>query len=114
MADDKDSSDFAVGTWRLVLFFLFILVIDTLWELTDERVTRSLIHCGRKGLIHAWEKIKFEIMALGLVSLILLVVEVRSSARSLSLCSTEGYYIGNLSLLACFLFLMIARAFVRR
>lgn len=80
---ESPGGDFAVGTWRLVLFFLLILIIDTAWEFADERVTRSIRRREHKGLIHAWEQIKFEIMALGLVSLLLVVFEVRSPSAPL-------------------------------
>jgi hypothetical protein len=49
---------------------------DTVWETVDERVTRGIRRQKKKGLMHAWEQIKFEIMALGLVSLLLVVFEV--------------------------------------
>lgn len=52
---------------------------DTTWEFIDERVTHGIRKRNKKGLMHAWEQIKFEIMALGLVSLLLVVFEVRGS-----------------------------------
>jgi hypothetical protein len=73
---EESGNDFEVGTWKLVLLFLFILFIDTAWEFADERVTRRIRRRKQKGLVHAWEQIKFEIMALGLVSLLLVVFEV--------------------------------------
>lgn len=78
--EDAGASDGAFGTatWRVVLLFGAILVIDTLWEFANEWVTHSIRRRKSKGLMHAWEQLKFEVMALGLVSLLLVVFEVRA------------------------------------
>lgn len=75
--DDADGGDFDTPVYRLVLFFVLILAIDTVWELVDEHVTHTIRKKQHKGLVHAWEQLKFEVMALGLVSLLLVVFEVR-------------------------------------
>lgn len=77
-ADDEDDSDFNVATWRIVLFFLAILFVDTAWEYIDHIITKKIRLRKSKGLLHAWEQLKFEVMALGLVSLLLVVFEVCS------------------------------------
>lgn len=74
--DDVEGGDFDTPVYRLVLFFVLILVIDTTWELIDEHVTHTIRKRQHKGLVHAWEQLKFEVMALGLVSLLLVVFEV--------------------------------------
>lgn len=75
--DDAEGGDFDTPVYRLVLFFVLILAIDTIWELIDEHVTHTIRKRQHKGLVHAWEQLKFEVMALGLVSLLLVVCEVR-------------------------------------
>jgi hypothetical protein len=74
--DPNLSEDFEVQTWRIVLIFLFVLLIDFAWEFVDEWTTHRIRSKQRKGLLHAWEQLKFEMMALGLVSLLLVVFEV--------------------------------------
>lgn len=70
-----EKQSFATPTWRIVLLFLAILIVDTAWEVIDDRVTKRISAKKSKGLMHAWEKLKFEIMALGLISLLLVVTE---------------------------------------
>ena len=66
-----------VETWRIVTLFLLILGIDFAWEVVDKLVTGRLRGSSSEtGLIHAWEHLKFETCALGLVSLLLVVFEV--------------------------------------
>lgn len=77
---EDDSGSFEVATWRVVTLFLLIVAIDTLWELIDEFVTHRLQTRMYVGLIHAWEQLKFETMALGLISLLLVAGEVRPSS----------------------------------
>jgi hypothetical protein len=79
-AAPDNGGDLNTSTWRILLFFVLILFIDTAWELLDERVTHGIRKRQKKGLLHAWEQIKFEVMALGLVSLLLVVFEVRARA----------------------------------
>jgi hypothetical protein len=67
-----------------VLLFLAILIIDTAWEYFDNQVTTRIRIRKSKGLLHAWEQLKFEIMALGLISLLLVVFEVWSQTVSCS------------------------------
>jgi Mlo family len=68
---------FEVATWRVVTLFLLILAIDGAVELFDEFVTHKLHNRKHQGLSHAWQQLKFETMALGVVSLLLVVFEVR-------------------------------------
>lgn len=66
-----------VETWRIVTLFLLILGIDFAWEVVDKLVvTRLRGSSSDTGLVHAWEHLKFETCALGLVSLLLVVFEV--------------------------------------
>lgn len=78
---DEESS-FEVATWRIVTLFLVIVAIDTAWEFFDEFVTHRLKTRMQIGLMHAWEQLKFETMALGLVSLLLVVCEVWPPTQS--------------------------------
>ena len=71
------SGSFEVATWRIVTLFLVIVAVDTVWELFDEFVTHRLQTRMHMGLLRAWEQLKFETMALGLISLLLVVGEVR-------------------------------------
>jgi hypothetical protein len=91
MAKDgvKSDGDLSVATWRVALIFLLILVVDTAWEFFDEWVTNRIRRKRRKGLLHAWEQLKFEIMALGLVSLLLVVGEVRLKRKPFLFCYTQ-------------------------
>jgi hypothetical protein len=67
-----------VETWRIVTLFLVILAIDFLWSFLDKVTTNKLRGSGTEtGLLHAWEHLKFEICALGIVSLLLAVFQVR-------------------------------------
>ena len=75
-ADAPEEGSFNIATWRIVLLFLGILIVDTLWEYLDERITSRIASRKSKGLLHAWEQLKFEVMSLGLVSLLLVVFEV--------------------------------------
>lgn len=84
--DEIDGGDFDTPVYRLVLFFVLILAIDTVWELIDEHVTHTIRKKQHKGLVHAWEQLKFEVMALGLVSLLLVVFEVRPSYTPGEVC----------------------------
>jgi hypothetical protein len=77
MANEAEESSFNVATWRIVVLFMVILVVDTAWENIDYAITKRISRRNCKGLMHAWEQIKFEIMALGLISLLLVVFEVR-------------------------------------
>lgn len=74
-SDSKDGS-FDVATWRVVVLFIAILIIDTAWEYADNKITTRIRLVKHKGLLHAWEQLKFEVMALGLISLLLVVFEV--------------------------------------
>ena len=66
-----------VIAWRIVTLFLLILGIDFAWEVVDKLVTTRLRGSSSDtGLLHAWEHLKFETCALGLVSLLLVVFEV--------------------------------------
>jgi hypothetical protein len=79
MADPEpgaDTGSFDTETWRMVLLFLAILTVDSAWEALDEWITNRIHARKTKGLMHAWEQLKFEVMALGLVSLLLVVFEV--------------------------------------
>ena len=71
------SGSFEVATWRIVTLFLVIVAVDTAWEFFDEFVTHRLQTRMHIGLLRAWEQLKFETMALGLISLLLVVGEVR-------------------------------------
>jgi Mlo family len=77
-----EEGSFTTPTWRIVLLFFVVLIIDTAWEAFDDRVTRRIRERKSKGLAHAWEQLKFEVMALGLISLLLVVFEVRNIAQS--------------------------------
>ena len=87
-----------VETWRIVTLFLLILGIDFAWEVVDKLVTTRLRGSSSDtGLLHAWEHLKFETCALGLVSLLLVVFEVlcihcNSSAAELLLYIASFYY----------------------
>jgi hypothetical protein len=74
----EDGESFNVATWRIVALFAVILTIDTAWEYIDYLVTQRIRRRKLKGFVRAWEQLKFEIMALGLISLLLVVFEVRS------------------------------------
>jgi hypothetical protein len=69
-----------VETWRVVTLFVAILATDTLWGLLD-KLTTDRLRNSRTGLLHAWEHLKFEVCALGVVSLLLAVFEVPLSLR---------------------------------
>ncbi len=75
----EDAAAFEVATWRVVTLFLLILLIDGLVEFVDEFITHRLRNRKKHGLSHAWSQLKFETMALGVVSLLLVVFEVRLS-----------------------------------
>jgi hypothetical protein len=69
-----------VESWRIVTLLLGILSIDFLWSFLDRVTTSKLRGSGTEtGLLHAWEHLKFEVCALGIVSLLLAVFEVRFS-----------------------------------
>eukprot|EP00892_Ulva_mutabilis_P012318 jgi/Ulvmu1/9459/UM052_0027.1 len=89
--DDADGGDFDTPVYRLVLFFLLILAIDTVWELIDEHVTHTIRKKQHKGLVHAWEQLKFEVMALGLVSLLLVVFEEYLLRICVDKANKDGY-----------------------
>eukprot|EP00892_Ulva_mutabilis_P008977 jgi/Ulvmu1/6451/UM003_0081.1 len=72
---EDGSGSFEVATWRVVTLFLVIVAVDTAWEFLDEFVTHRLQTRMHVGLMHAWEQLKFETMALGLISLLLVVGE---------------------------------------
>lgn len=85
-AGDDGSGSFEVATWRVVTLFLLIVAIDTIWELIDEFVMHRLQTRMYVGLMHAWEQLKFETMALGLISLLLVAGEVRPLITCTLLC----------------------------
>lgn len=76
-AQPEQTFDGDISSWRILLLFLLILGLDTFWEYVNHKVDKALRHKSRKGLRHAWSQIKFEVMALGLISLMLVVFEVR-------------------------------------
>ena len=84
----EENNDLNVATWRIVLFFLVILIVDTAWEYIDHIITARIRLRKSKGMLHAWEQLKFEVMALGLVSLLLVVTEARPGLVVASLCNT--------------------------
>jgi Mlo family len=69
---------FEIQKWRFLTLFLVIISIDFVWEVVDKLVTRGLSATTSTGLLHAWEHLKFETCALGLVSLLLAVFQVLS------------------------------------
>eukprot|EP00892_Ulva_mutabilis_P008285 jgi/Ulvmu1/5829/UM025_0087.1 len=71
----EDESTLSVATWRVLTLFLFIIAIDLVCEFGNEAITHHFRHKQQSGLLHAWEQLKFETMALGLVSLLLIVGE---------------------------------------
>lgn len=76
MVEEEDSVA-SIATWRVLTLFLFIIAIDLICEFGNEALTHHFRHKQHSGLLHAWEQLKFETMALGLVSLLLIVGEVR-------------------------------------
>ncbi len=76
----EEHSTFEVQRWRFVTLILLILSVDFTWEVLDKLVTRRLLSSSGSGLLHAWEHLKFETCALGLMSLLLAVLEVRCSS----------------------------------
>lgn len=74
---EEDESLVSVATWRVLTLFLFIIAIDLICEFGNEAITHHFRHKQQSGLLHAWEQLKFETMALGLVSLLLIIGEVR-------------------------------------
>lgn len=76
MAEERESL-VSVATWRVLTLFLFIVAIDLICEFGNEAITHHFRHKQQSGLLHAWEQLKFETMALGLVSLLLIIGEVR-------------------------------------
>lgn len=77
-----EDEDVRTESWRILLLFLLITGLDTFWEYTNHKVDQYLRHKKRKGLRHAWAQVKFEVMALGLISLLLVVFEVRFSSSA--------------------------------
>ena len=74
-AEDGEATEaFSVATWRIVTLFFLILLVDTAVELVDEFVNHHLRRNPESA--HAWSQLKFETMALGVVSLLLVVFEV--------------------------------------
>ena len=72
--DGEAEEAFSVATWRIVTLFLLILAVDAIVELVDELVTHHLKRNPESA--QAWAQLKFETMALGVVSLLLVVFEV--------------------------------------
>ena len=72
--DGEAEEAFSVATWRIVTLFLLILAVDAVVELVDELVTHRLKRNPESA--QAWAQLKFETMALGVVSLLLVVFEV--------------------------------------
>lgn len=75
---------FSVATWRIVTLFLLILLVDAIVEIVDEMLTHYLKRNPESS--HAWAQLKFETMALGVVSLLLVVFEVRGCSIATLLC----------------------------
>ena len=73
---EEDQTMLSVATWRVLTLFLFIIAIDLVCEVGNEAITHHFRHKQQNGLLHAWEQLKFETMALGLVSLLLIIAEV--------------------------------------
>jgi hypothetical protein len=74
-AEDGETVEaFNVATWRIVTLFLLLLFVDAVIEIVDESLTHYLKHNPESS--HVWAQLKFETMALGVVSLLLVVSEV--------------------------------------
>jgi hypothetical protein len=76
-ANIQNDEDVSIAAWRIVLLFLLILLIDTCWDVADRWVTHCIRQRPAKHLVHAWGQLKFEILVLGLISLLLVAFEVR-------------------------------------
>lgn len=94
----EDADAFGVARWRIVTLFLLILFVDAMVEIVDGVVLHYLRRNPESA--HAWAQLKFEVMALGVVSLLLVVFEacfpsaLRSATHPLEVLLT-------LSLLSC-------------
>lgn len=71
--DEKSLAD--LPSWRIVVLFFSFIVITVLWEKFTHYVDHLLARKKRKGLRHTFHKLQEELLALGLISFLLIVVE---------------------------------------
>lgn len=62
--------------WRVAVLVAVFIVITLLWEKLSEMVEHHLSSKNRLGLRHVVHKLQEELLALGLISLLLIAVQV--------------------------------------
>lgn len=76
MAGENDPSLTETPEGRIVVLFMAFVAITYLFDKLTEWVDHYLEHHNRRGLLHTIHKLEEELLALGLISLILIALEV--------------------------------------
>ena len=76
MAGANDPSLTETPEYRIVVLFVGFIIVTYLFDKLTEWVDEYLKHHKRRGLLHTIHKLEEELLALGLISLLLIAFEV--------------------------------------
>lgn len=90
MAGANDPSLTETPEYRIVILFVGFIVVTYLFDKLTEWVDEYLKHHKRRGLLHTIHKLEEELLALGLISLLLIALEVRVSGGGRAVAGAAG------------------------